>query len=238
MNELLRIEGLMVATGPTRRLHGIDLVVGEGETVAVLGGAGAGKSALLGAIMGLHRPEAGRILLGEEPIGHLPPDRILARGVALSTQHRRVFGSLSVTENLLLGAVHRRRAEARDGLERVFELMPGLAARRRRPARELTAPDRRLLDIGRALLARPVLLLLDEPCRDLEPERIRDVVGVVRRAGTAVLIAERVLGAALSVADYGYLLIAGHVLTEGPAGALWRDERVRDACLGEVAGAA
>jgi ABC-type Fe3+/spermidine/putrescine transport system ATPase subunit len=135
MNELLRIEALEGADGATPKLHRVNLAVGVGETVALLGGAGAGKSALLRAIVGLQPPETGRILLRNEPIEHLPPDRILERGVALSAQHRRVFRSLSLTENLLLGAVHLTRAEARDGLEQVFELMPGLATRRRRPVR-------------------------------------------------------------------------------------------------------
>ena len=239
---LLRVEGLDVVDADGRpRLLGVSLTVaGDGDggaVVAVLGGAGAGKSALLGAIAGIRPAGAGRVWLRGEAIEGLPPERVLARGVALAAQRRRVFRSLSLAENLLLGAAHRSGAEARAGLARVFELMPELAARRRRPVRELPAAERRLLDIGRALVGRPDLLLLDEPCRDLEPERAAALVEAVRRSGpTAVLLAERALDAALPVADRGVLLVAGRVLAEGTAEALGRDERVRYACLGEAAG--
>jgi branched-chain amino acid transport system ATP-binding protein len=235
---LLWIEGLDVAEGLLPRACGVGLALPEGgAVVALLGGAGAGKSAVLRAVAGIHPAEAGRILLRGEPVERLPPDALLARGVALAAQRPRVFLNLSLRDNLLLGAAHLPRATAREGLAWVFHLMPELAARRDRPVAQLGAPERRLLDIGRALMAQPLVLLLDEPCQDLGPERLSPLFAAVQGGwGGGVLLAERTVNAALRLADYGHLLVAGRVITRGRPDALAGDPRVYDACLGEAAG--
>ena len=234
---LLRVEGFSVAYGKVEAVHGVGLQVDEGEVVTVIGPNGAGKTTLLGAIMGL-LPSSGTLAFDGEPIARPSVEAMVARGVALVPERRELFGDMPVEDNLLLGGFYRWRTGRRDQRERmeeVFAVFPRLRERRAQLASTLSGGERQMLAIGRALMARPRLLLLDEPSLGLAPLVVREVlqvVGQLRNHGVSVLLVEQNARAALNVADRGYVLETGSVALQGPASALLADRRIIDTYLG------
>jgi branched-chain amino acid transport system ATP-binding protein len=233
---LLRIEGLHVRYGAIHALRGVDLAVHAGEIVTLIGSNGAGKSTLLRAISGLVRPSAGCIRLeGVDTTGR-KPETIVGLGCSHVPEGRRIFANLSVLENLQMGAFPRRGVESA-GLERVFALFPRLRERLRQPGGTLSGGEQQMLAIGRALMAEPLLLLLDEPSLGLAPLLVQQIFAIIREIneqGTTVVLVEQNARQALRVAQRAYVLETGTLALEGPAGALARDPRVREAYLGEA----
>jgi branched-chain amino acid transport system ATP-binding protein len=229
---LLEIRGLTAAYGDFQALYGIDLKVEEGETVAIIGANGAGKTTLLRAIAGLLRTPPDCIRFDGAAIGSLAPSRIVRRGIALVPEGRRLFPSLTVEENLRMGAQSGRGGPWT--LSRIYGLFPALAARRRAAATALSGGEQQMAAIGRALMANPRLLLCDEISLGLAPRVIRDVYAAlpgIRAEGTTVLIVEQDTSRALAEADRVYCLQEGRVTLEGAPAALTR-ERIRLAYFG------
>jgi branched-chain amino acid transport system ATP-binding protein len=233
---VLRLEALRAAYGPVEALRGIDLEVRAGELVCLLGANGAGKSSTLRAISGLLRPTAGRVVLdGCDVTGH-EPAAMLAAGIAHCPEGRRVFPYLSVHENLEMGAyVRRDRSGIAADLERVFSHFPILAERRRQPAGTLSGGEQQMLAIGRALMARPRLILFDEPSLGLAPTMVEttfSIIADIRRQGTTLLMVEQNAYLALRMADRGYVMETGTIVLAGSAGDLLANDHVRRAYLG------
>jgi len=233
---LLSAQGLVTTYGAIEALKGISLEVREGELVSIIGGNGAGKSTLLKTIVGLLAPRRGRVtFLGRDITGR-PPDEILRVGIALVPERRRVFGPLTVLDNLSLGAYARRDAgDVARALEDVYRLFPVLRERRSQMAGTLSGGEQQMLAIGRALMSRPRLLLLDEPSLGLAPLVVREIFRLLaglRRAGTTILLVGQNARMALQIADRAYVLETGRVKLEGPAAALLQDEGLKAAYLG------
>jgi branched-chain amino acid transport system ATP-binding protein len=237
MNPLFELQDFSVAYGAVEAVHGVALRVDEGEIVTVIGPNGAGKTTLLCAAMGLLR-STGSLTLAGERIARPSVEAMVARGVALVPERRELFGEMSVEDNLLLGGFYRWRTGKRDQRERmdeVFAIFPRLKERRAQLASTLSGGERQMLAIGRALMARPRLLMLDEPSLGLAPLIVREVLHVVsslRSHGVSVLLVEQNARAALQVADRGYVLETGAVALTGPAQALLHDRRIIDTYLG------
>jgi branched-chain amino acid transport system ATP-binding protein len=234
---LLAIEGLRVSYGPVAAVRGVSLVVRAGEVVALLGANGAGKSTLLRTISGLIRPRAGRVHLAGRPINQLAPTRIVRLGIAHAPEGRRIFGSLSVADNLRLGAAARReRAGLAEERERLLDLFPILRERLHQAAGTLSGGEQQMLALARALMAKPRLLLLDEPSLGLAPLMVRAIFGTLaglKRDGVTMLLVEQNVAAALELADRAYVLRTGEIRLEGAAAELRADpERIAHAYLG------
>jgi branched-chain amino acid transport system ATP-binding protein len=233
---VLKLDGLRAAYGPVEALRGIDLEVRAGELVCLLGANGAGKSSTLRAISGLLRPAAGRILLDGRDIAGLEPAAVLAAGIAHCPEGRRVFPHLTVEENLDMGAyVRRDRQGIAQDLERVCAHFPILGQRRRQPAGTLSGGEQQMLAIGRALMARPRLILFDEPSLGLAPTIVETtfaIIADIRRQGTTILMVEQNANLALRMADRGYVMETGQIVLSGRAGDLLADDDVRRAYLG------
>ena len=236
---MLEIRGLEAAYGDVPALSGVTLRVGAGEIVALLGPNGAGKSTLLGCVAGLVRPRAGAISWDGEDLSAIAPHLIVERGLAVVPEGRRLFGSMTVEDNLELGAFSpRARAAQRESLERVFALFPHLRTRRRQIVRALSGGQQQMVAVGRALMASPRLLMLDEPSLGIAPllvRRILDALVEINRAGVAVFLVEQNVRAALTLAHRAYILEGGRVVGEGEGPALLRDAHVRRAYLGPLA---
>jgi branched-chain amino acid transport system ATP-binding protein len=236
---VLEIRGLEAAYGDVPALSGVTLRVGAGEIVALLGPNGAGKSTLLGCVAGLVRPHAGAISWEGENLLAVAPHLIVERGLAVVPEGRRLFGSMTVEDNLELGAFSpRARAARRESLERVFALFPDLRTRRRQIVRALSGGQQQMVAVGRALMASPRLLMLDEPSLGMAPllvRRILDALVEINRAGVAVFLVEQNVRAALTLAHRAYILEGGRVVGEGEGPALLRDAHVRRAYLGPLA---
>ncbi|OGL04973.1 MAG: ABC transporter ATP-binding protein, partial [Candidatus Rokubacteria bacterium RIFCSPLOWO2_02_FULL_71_18] len=221
---LLTLEGVHAAYGPVVALSGLDLAVRPGELVCLIGANGAGKSSTLRAISGLLRAGRGRIVFDGREIGGLEPAEILRAGIAHCPEGRRVFPHLTVDENLAMGAyVRRDRRAVTDDLERVCEHFPILAERRRQMAGTLSGGEQQMLAIARALMARPRLMLFDEPSLGLAPTVVETTFGIIadiRRRGTTVLMVEQNAYLALRMADRGYVMETGRIVLEGPAAEL------------------
>jgi branched-chain amino acid transport system ATP-binding protein len=234
----LAVEGLEAGYGAVRVLHGVSLEVRAGETVALLGTNGNGKSTLMKCLAGLLRPSAGRIVLdGAVALGRLPPQDVVAAGVSLVPEGRRLFPRLSVEENLVLGAF---RGEARAGvaeeLERAWATFPVLRDKRRQAAGSLSGGQQQMLAIARALMARPRLLLVDEPSVGLAPILVAQVVDTLaalkRERGLTILMAEQNFQQAARIADRGYVLVHGEVAFSGTTDELTGSDAVRSLYLG------
>ena len=233
---MLKIESVAAAYGPVTALRGIDLAVASGELVCLIGANGAGKSSTLRAISGLLRPSAGRIVFEGREIQNLEPATILKSGIAHCPEGRRVFPHLTVHENLAMGAyVRRDRHAVAADIERVCSHFPILAKRRRQMAGTLSGGEQQMLAIGRSLMSRPRLILLDEPSLGLAPAIVDAtfaIIAGIRREGTTVLLVEQNAYRALRMADRGYVMETGRVVLEGRAADLLADDHVRRAYLG------
>jgi len=233
---VLKVEALDVAYGEIQALRGVALEVGRGEIVTILGNNGAGKTTTLKTISGLLHPTAGTITLEDEPLVGVPAHAIVARGVAHVPEGRRIFNRLTVRENLTMGAYLRSDAGIAADLDRVFALFPRLAERLTQVAGTLSGGEQQMLAIGRALMANPRLLLLDEPSMGLAPvlvEQIFDTISDINRQGMTILLVEQNAAMALSIAHRGYVLETGSIALEGTAAQLSDNADVRRAYLGE-----
>jgi branched-chain amino acid transport system ATP-binding protein len=232
---VLTVDTLRSGYGRIEVLHGVSLEVAAGEIVALVGSNGAGKTTLLRTISGVHPMRSGTIRLGGEAIERLAAHRRVARGIAQVPEGRQVFAPLSVDDNLRLGAFVRRDAEVSADLANVYDTFPALAEKRHVNAGSLSGGQQQMLAIGRALMARPSLLLLDEPSMGLAPflvEQIFAIIGDFKRRGLTVLLVEQNAHAALAIADRGYVIEGGRITMTGTGHALREDERVRAAYLG------
>ena len=233
---LLRIEGLRAGYGHVEVLHGISLVVPEGRMVAIVGPNGAGKTTLMSAVMGL-LPRTGTVQYRGNAAG--TTESLVAAGAVLVPERRALFTDMTVEDNLQLGFYVRRRAGERDSqpsMREVFAIFPRLQERRRQLAGTLSGGERQMLALGRALMARPRLLLLDEPSLGLAPMIVREIFRVLadqRARGLSILLVEQNVRAALQVADYGYVLEMGEVAAEGPSTELASNPRIIEAYLGQ-----
>jgi len=231
---MLDVRGLEARYGRITALHGIDLALRAGELVALVGANGAGKSTLLRAISGV-QPCSGRILYDGKDIGAVAAERRVALGIVQVPEGRQVFGPLNVEDNLRLGAYTRSRAESDAGLARVFAMFPALKERRHQAAGVLSGGQQQMLAMGRGLMAKPRLLLLDEPSMGLAPRLVEEVFAQVRslkEARTTIFLVDQNARAALAVADRGYVLETGRVVLAGSGAALLADGQVREAYLG------
>lgn len=233
---LLQLSGLRVRYGSVEVLHGIDLSVEDGEIVTILGANGAGKSTTLLSISGLVRPCGGEIHFDGHNLLHLPSHLVVGLGIAQSPEGRRVFGVMSVLENLRLGAFCVRNAKRSERtLQWIFDLFPRLQERKDQLAGTLSGGEQQMLAIGRALMAEPRLLLLDEPSLGLAPLLVRSIFETVRtinERGVTVLLVEQNARAALHLATRGYVLEVGNMIKEDKAATLLADPAVREAYLG------
>ncbi|MBC7880845.1 MAG: ABC transporter ATP-binding protein [Anaerolineae bacterium] len=231
----LEIKNLSAGYGPIQVLQGLHLRVEPGELISVIGPNGAGKSTLLRTISGLIRPTTGSITFDGKQLEKMPADQIVRQGLIHVPEGRRIFSKLSVLENLEMGAYTRRDAIAKD-LDDVFGLFPRLAERRIQKAGTLSGGEQQMLAIGRALLSKPKLLVLDEPSMGLAPLIVRsifEIIQKIRSQGVMVLLVEQNALQALGLADRGYVLENGRIVLEGPAKDLLASEAVRRSYLGE-----
>jgi branched-chain amino acid transport system ATP-binding protein len=233
---LLRLDGLRAGYGPIEALRGLDLEVREGELVCLLGANGAGKSSTLRAISGLLRARSGRIVFEGREIQALEPSEILRAGIAHCPEGRRVFPHLTVEENLAMGAyVRRDRAAIAEDLDRVYSHFPILAERLRQAAGTLSGGEQQMLAIGRALMARPRLLLMDEPSAGLSPVVVQAMVAAIQRLharGLTILLVEQNVGVAAALAEHAHVLMNGEVALSVPAADLLRNPDVLRSYLG------
>ncbi len=232
---MLEVEGLRASYGRIEGLHGIDLAVRAGEIVALVGSNGAGKTTLLRTLSGVHPAGAGAVRLEGRAIERAAPHKRVALGMAHVPEGRQIFGPLTVADNLRLGAYLRRDREIEADRERVYAMFPILAEKRALAAGGLSGGQQQMLAIGRALMARPKLLFLDEPSMGLAPllvDQILEAVVSLKREGVTVLLVEQNASAALSIADRGYVIETGRITHEGAGAALLNDPKVREAYLG------
>jgi branched-chain amino acid transport system ATP-binding protein len=234
---MLTLKSVQAGYGRVPVLKGISFHVRAGEVVTLIGGNGAGKTTTLRTISGLLPPRQGAIEFAGQDLTRMSTERIVALGLALVPEGRRVFHSLSVTANLELGAYHRRdKGEVRRDLEDIRERFPILQERAHQAAGTLSGGEQQILSIGRALMARPKLLMLDEPSMGLAPRivtQVYEILAELKAAGTTLLLVEQNARAALKVADRGYVLETGRIILEGTAGELREDPEVQRAYLGK-----
>jgi branched-chain amino acid transport system ATP-binding protein len=237
MTAMLEVRDLEVAYGKIVAVKKISFSVEQGQVVSLIGTNGAGKTTTLRTISGLLRPTSGEILFQGEPIQHVAAHDIVARGLAHSPEGRRIFPRLSVEENLLLGAFARKDPSGvRADLDAAYELFPILGERRKQPAGTFSGGEQQMLAMGRAMMSRPKLLMLDEPSMGLSPimmKRIMSTVTELQSQGTTILLVEQNAQAALKRADFGYVLEVGQIVLSGPGRDLLVNDEVRKAYLGE-----
>jgi len=235
---MLEVRDLEVFYGSIQALHGISFKVNEGEIVTLIGANGAGKSTTLRTISGLVRPRSGKVVFRGKDITQVPAHTIVRMGIAQVPEGRRIFSNLTVLENLLMGAYTRsNRQEIEESLERVFKSFPRLKERIKQLAGTLSGGEQQMLAMGRSLMSRPSLLLLDEPSMGLSPilvEEIFEIIKNINREGTTVLLVEQNAFMALQIAHRAYVLETGRIVLEGPAKEIRDNPKVRTAYLGEL----
>ena len=232
---LLKVDDIHVYYGNIHAIKGISFEVNEGEIVTLIGANGAGKSTTLNTIAGLMKPRSGQIAFDGKNLASVPASRIVSLGMALCPEGRRVFQQMSVRENLEMGGYTRPAAEIPASLEDVFTRFPRLKEREKQVAGTLSGGEQQMLAMGRALMSKPKLLMLDEPSMGLAPilvEQIFDIIKELHAAGTTVLLVEQNAKMALSIADRAYVLGTGRITMSGPAAEVLADDRVRSAYLG------
>ena len=232
---LLKVDDIHVYYGNIHAIKGISFEVNEGEIVTLIGANGAGKSTTLNTVAGLMKPRSGQITFDGKNLASVPASRIVSLGMALCPEGRRVFQQMSVRENLEMGGYTRPAAEIPASLEDVFTRFPRLKEREKQVAGTLSGGEQQMLAMGRALMSKPKLLMLDEPSMGLAPilvEQIFDIIKELHAAGTTVLLVEQNAQMALSIADRAYVLGTGRITMSGPAAEVLADDRVRSAYLG------
>jgi branched-chain amino acid transport system ATP-binding protein len=237
---MLKVENLSTFYGRIQALREVSLQVAEGEIVAVIGSNGAGKSTLLNTISGMIPSRSGRIDFAGTPVAGLRPDQIVRLGISQVPERRQIFSTMSVMDNLILGAYHRYNRDGKPAIDRdlafVFEIFPRLHERIKQTAGTLSGGEQQMLALGRGWMAKPKLLLMDEPSLGLAPLMAREIFrvsGALREHGTTILLVEQNAHAALELADRAYVLESGRVAAEGAARELANDERVQKAYLGK-----
>jgi branched-chain amino acid transport system ATP-binding protein len=238
---MLELEKVNAYYGQIQALRGVSLQVAEGEIVAVIGPNGAGKTTLLNAISGMVPARSGKIALNGRSIVDLGPEKIVRLGVSQVPERRQIFGAMSVLDNLILGAYHRYSQDGKEAIDKdlefVFEIFPRLRDRVKQTAGTLSGGEQQMLAVGRAWMARPRLLLMDEPSLGLAPLLVKEIFrvsGELRERGMTILLVEQNARAALELADRAYVMESGQVVLEGSAGDLFRDERVQTVYLGQA----
>ena len=234
---MLKVTDLQVYYGVIQALKGISFEVNEGEVIALIGANGAGKTTILHTVTGLINQKAGKIEFEGKDISHTPAYKIVAEGMAHVPEGRRVFAELSVYDNLMMGAYTRKdKKEIAETLAMVYKRFPRLEERKKQMAGTLSGGEQQMLAMGRALMSKPKIILMDEPSMGLSPifvNEIFDIIKAVSASGTTVLLVEQNAKKALSIADRAYVLETGNIILEGDAKVLMNDERVKKAYLGE-----
>ena len=232
---MLKVEDLHVYYGSIHAIKGVSFEVNEGEIVTLIGANGAGKSTTLNTVAGLMKPRSGAITFEGQQVAGMPASKIVPQGMALCPEGRRVFQQMTVRENLEMGGYTRPAGEISASLDDVFERFPRLKERHRQIAGTLSGGEQQMLAMGRALMSKPRLLMLDEPSMGLAPllvEQIFDIIGELNRAGTTILLVEQNAQMALSIANRAYVLETGNIVKSGDAHLLMNDDDVRKAYLG------
>lgn len=233
---LLRLDGIDTFYGPTQVHFGLDIAVGAGEIVCLLGGNASGKSTTMKVILGLLKPRAGKVLFAGQPITGLPTPQIIRRGIGSVPEARRLFGQMSVRENVLMGAFTRDdRVEIARDLERIEGLLPLVRERRDQTAGTLSGGEQQMVAMARALMGRPRLICMDEPTMGLSPlyvDRVLEMIRAVNETGVTVFMVEQNAHQALQIAHAGYVLQTGRIVLQGPARDLLANPEIRDAYLG------
>lgn len=233
---MLKIENLVVRYGMIEAIKGISFEVNDGEIVTLIGSNGAGKTTTMHAISGLIKPASGKITLDDKELTKMPSHKIVSLGLAQVPEGRRVFSQQTVEENLLLGAYSRKdKAAINDDLNHIYELFPRLLERRKQPAGTLSGGEQQMLAMGRALMANPKILLLDEPSMGLSPLLVKEIFRIIQdinKRGTTILLVEQNAKMALAIADRAYVLETGKITLQGTGEELSASEQVRKAYLG------
>ena len=235
MNTVLKVEDINVYYGSIHAIKGISFEVGEGEVVTLIGANGAGKSTTLNTISGLLRSKTGSIEFMGQPLAHVPPHKIVSRGLALVPEGRRVFLQMSVQENLEMGAYTQKGGSLQADLDMVYQLFPRLKERYRQTAGTLSGGEQQMLAMGRAIMSAPKLIVMDEPSMGLSPVLVQEVfsiIGTMHELGITILLVEQNAKMALAIADRAYVLENGRITMSGGARDLLHDDKVRKAYLG------
>ena len=232
---LLEVKNIKVYYGNINAIKDISFEVNEGEIVTLIGANGAGKSSILNTVAGLIKPKSGEIIFDGQGIIGIPAHKIVSKGMALCPEGRRIFQQLSVKENLEMGSYTRPVNEVSESIEKVYELFPRLKERYKQIAGTLSGGEQQMLAMGRALMSKPRLMMLDEPSMGLAPilvEQIFDIIKNLHKSGTTILLVEQNAQMALSIADRGYVMETGRIVTGGTGKGLLRDDAVKKAYLG------